>query len=325
MIHLDVGCTVFGSCGPRLALMTMRGTHMELRTLRSFLTVAREANVTRAARVLHITQPALSRQLAELERDLGCELFVRESRGMTLTDDGILLRKRAEEIVSLADRTEAELRSPSVEIEGDVWVGGGESRVMEIVARAAHTIGVEHPGVRLRLYSGNGMDVMERVDKGLLDFGIVMGVETPSRYEMLDLGWEDGWGLLMRSGHPLATRDVLHMSDIANEPLIVSAQTVAELEADNAAMGRFSEGSLHVVATYTLLYNASLFVEQGVGSALCFDGIIPAGEGTPFTFVPVEGMPPVPSRLVWKRAQPLSRACSLFLGTMRSLVTDAER
>lgn len=293
---------------------------MELRTLRSFLAVANEANVTRAARVLHITQPALSRQLADLERDLGCELFVRESRGMTLTDDGMLLRKRAEEIVSLADRTEAELRSPAAEIEGDVWVGGGESRVMELVAQAAHAISLEQPGVRLRLHSGNGVDVMERVDKGLLDFGIVMGVELPHRYETLDLGWEDGWGLLMRRDHPLATQSALRMSDIVDEPLIVSTQIVSELGVEHATMGRVAGVDLHVVATYNLLYNASLLVEQGVGSALCFGGIIPAGDGTPFAYASVEDLPPVPSLLVWKRAQPLSRACAFFLSTIRSLV-----
>lgn len=296
---------------------------MELRTLRSFLAVAREGNVTRAARMLHITQPALSRQLAELERTLGCELFVRESRGMALTDDGMLLRKRAEEIVSLADRTELELRSPAAEIEGDLWVGGGESRVMELVARAARAIGSQHSGVRLRLYSGNGVDVMERVDKGLLDFGIVMGVEPPSRYEVLDLAWADDWGLLMRRDHALATRSALRMSDLAGEPLIVSGQTAADTGTAEAALVRLAGVDLRVVATYTLLYNASLLVEQGVGSALCLGGIIAAGEGTPFSFVPVEGLPPVQSLLVWKRAQPLSRASKLFLKTMRELVGPA--
>lgn len=298
---------------------------MELRTLRSFLAVAHEGNVTRAARLLHITQPALSRQLAELEHDLGCELFVRESRGMTLTDDGMLLRKRAEEIVGLADRTELEMRSPSAQIEGDVWVGGGESRVMELVARAAHEIGAEHPGVRLRLYSGNGVDVMERVDKGLLDFGIVMGVEPPSRYEVLDLGWKDGWGLLMRRDHPLASREVLSVDDLTGEPIIVSAQLTAAAEPESLDPNRFGNADIRLVATYTLLYNASLLVEQGVGSALCFGGIIPAGEGTPFSFVPVEGAPPVPSLLVWKRAQHLSRACSLFLKTLRTLATPVDQ
>lgn len=139
---------------------------MELRTLRSFLAVAREGNVTRAARQLHITQPALSRQLAELEREMGCELLVREPRGVTLTEQGMLLRKRADEIVSLADRAERELRAPAAEVEGDVWVGGGESRAMAHAASVATRIVDEHPGVRLRIHSGNGADVMEHAALG---------------------------------------------------------------------------------------------------------------------------------------------------------------
>ena len=294
---------------------------MELRTLRSFLAVAQEGNVTRAARMLHITQPALSRQLAELERELGCELLMRESRGVTLTDNGMLLRKRAEEILGLAERTEQELRSPTAEVEGDVWVGGGESRVMELVARAAHAMTTEHPAVRLRLYSGNGTDVMERVDKGLLDFGIVMGVEPPSRYEALDLGWSDDWGLLVRRDHPLASRSILSMDDLRDETLIVSAQVAASPSPADPTMEAVSSSGLRIVATYTLLYNASLLVEQGMGSALCFGGIVAAGAGTPFAFVPMDGLTSVPSLLIWKRFQPLSRAAQLFLKTLQDIVT----
>lgn len=293
---------------------------MELRTLRSFLAVAREGNVTRAARTLHITQPALSRQLADLERELGCELLVRESRGVTLTDDGMLLRKRAEEIVSLADRTELELRSPGVEVEGDVWVGCGESRVNELLARTMREVSREQPRVRIRLHSGNGVDVIERVEKGLLDFGIVMGIEPPSRYESIDLLWKDGWGVLMRRDHPLAQRDRLSLDDLRGEPLIVSAQGTAASESADSALVRFEEAGQTVVATYTLLYNASLLVEQGLGIAVCLDGIVVAGEGTPFAYVPLDGIPPLTSCLIWKRYQPLSRACDLFLSKLRAEV-----
>jgi DNA-binding transcriptional LysR family regulator len=290
---------------------------MELRTLRSFLAVAREGNVTRAAQHLHITQPALSRQLAELEREMGCELFIREPRGVTLTEEGMLLRKRADEIVSLADRTERELRSPVAEIEGDIWVGGGESRAMELVAQVATSLEREHPGIRLHIHSGNGTDVTERIERGLLDFGVVFGTELRSHHDSLLLPHEDRWGVLMRRDHRLARRESLTLEDLRKERLIVSGDKDT-LSNNTAGMiqGLVAQG-FDVAATYTLLYNGSLLVEAGMGVALCFDGIVAASEGTPFVYIPLEDMPRVPARLIWKRYQPHSRACDLFLRSMR--------
>ncbi len=291
---------------------------MEIKTLRSFLAVAREGNVTHAARTLHITQPALSRQLSDLERELGCELLIRESRGVTLTDEGTLLRKRAEEIVSLADRTELEIRSPAAEVEGDVWVGGGESRAMDIVARTTARITSTHPGVRVRLHSGNADDVLERVDKGLLDFGIVLGRKVGNRYETLELPWQDRWGILVRRDHPLADRASVTIDELREYRLIVSAQAQAvEGVAVPTVLPNFWEEGFNIVATYTLLYNASLLVEQSVGVAVTIDGIVAAGEGTPFSFVPLEEVPLLPSKMVWKRFVPLSRASELFLSYLR--------
>ena len=287
---------------------------MELKTLRSFLAVAREGNVTRAARSLHITQPALSRQLADLERDLGCELLVREARGVTLTEEGVLLRKRAEEIVSLADRAELELRTPTAEVAGDVWIGGGESQVVGLIAEVASQLAADHPGIRLRLYSGNGNDVLERVDKGLLDFGLVMGHEPTSAYESIDMPWQDRWGVLMRRDDPLARRDSLTLDDVRERRLIVSSQSTT---GSDATLTFFSDEGYDIVATYTLLFNASLLVGQGVGIAICFDGIVPAGEGTAYAFVPLVDLPTVGSRLMWKRYQPLSRASEVFLRALR--------
>ena len=290
---------------------------MELRILRSFLAVAREGNVTRAARTLHITQPALSRQLADLEREVGCALLVREARGVTLTEQGMLLRKRADEIVSLADRTERELRAPTAKVEGDVWVGGGESRAMALVARVATGVAADHPGVRLRVHSGNGADVLERVERGLLDFGVVFGSEPDARYERLRLPHEDRWGVLVRRDHPLARRDELTLNNLHDERLIVSGETGELGEGAPTLFRRLVSGGFDVAATYTLLYNASLLVEAGMGVAVCFDGIVATGEGTPFEFVPFADTPTTRAYLIWKRFQPLSRACDLFLRSMR--------
>lgn len=296
---------------------------MELRTLRSFLAVAREGNVTRAARSLHITQPALSRQLLELERELGCELLVRESRGVTLTDEGALLRKRAEEIVSLADRTELEVRSPEAEVVGDVWVGAGESRAFELLARAASRVIGAHPGVRMRLHSGNADDVIERVDKGLLDFGLIFGREPGSRHGSIRLPYEDHWGVLMRRDDPLAGRECLALDDLRDRRVIASGQGVTHSNEGGPYSALFGREGYTVGATFTLLYNASLLVEQGAGVAITFDGIVNAGEGTPFALVPLDGVAPVPSYLFWKRHQPLSRACDLFLKEVRSVCDEA--
>lgn len=292
---------------------------MELRTLRSFLAVAREGNVTRAARQLHITQPALSRQLAELEREVGCELLVREPRGVTLTEQGMLLRKRADEIVSLADRTERELRSPAAEVEGDVWVGGGESRAMSFVAQAATAIVKDHPGICLRVHSGNGTDVIERVEKGLLDFGIVFGASPDGRYESLRLPHEDQWGVLMPHDHPLSGLETVSLDDLRGERIITSSEGNALTDRGTTVTAHLAEEGYPIAATYTLLYNASLLVEAGMGVAICFDGIVAAGEGTPFAYVPLSGMPVTPAYLIWKRFQPLSRACELFLQGIRDL------
>lgn len=293
---------------------------MELRTLRSFLSVAQEGNVTRAARALHITQPALSRQLLDLERELGCELLIRESRGVTLTDEGLILRKRAEEILELADRAEQEIRSPQATVEGDVWIGCGESRAVELVARAASRMAREHPGVRIRLFSGNGDDVAERIDKGLLDFGLFMGREPDSQHERLELPWRDRWGVLVRRDHPYALRDELSFDDLRDQRLIVSTQSRRAPDQHEPTLATLEDQGFVVSATYTLLYNASLLVEQGVGVAVCIDGIVSAGEGTPFAFVPLVGVEPIPAMLVWKRFAPLSRANELFLATLREQI-----
>ena len=292
---------------------------MELRHLRYFLAVAREGNVTRAATALHVTQPTLSRQLADLEHELGRELLVRESRGVTLTDDGMLLRKRAEEIVALADRTEREMLADDSQVEGDVWVGSGESRTMELVARTMTRLATEHPGIKLHLPSGNASDVVERVDKGLLDFGIIIGRTPEARFESLELPSHERWGVLVLHDDPLAAKRVVTRDDLAGRRLIISNQPADGEDGLSHTERRLKQLGANVVATYTLLYNASLLVEQGFGIALCLDGIIACGEGTPFAFVPTDFQPNMRSHIIWKRFQPQSRAASTFLRELRRI------
>ncbi|RBN42787.1 LysR family transcriptional regulator, partial [Priestia megaterium] len=180
---------------------------MEIRVLRYFLAVAREGNITRAADVLHVTQPTLSRQLKDLEQELGKKLFIRSSHSVFLTDEGMLLRNRAEEIVNMVDKLEAEFSSMKETIGGDVYIGGGETEAMKHIARVAKDVQVRYPNIRYHLYSGNEEDITERLDKGLLDFGILIQPADISKYNYLNMPAKDVWGVVMRKDSPLALKE----------------------------------------------------------------------------------------------------------------------
>ncbi len=295
------------------------GKIMELRVLRYFLAVAGEENISRAAELLHITQPTLSRQLMELEDELGCRLFLRGGRRMTLTEEGKFLRRRAQEIVSLADRTAEEFRSTNEDVSGDVRIGGGETRSMKVIAGAARAMSLVHPHVSFHLFSGNAEDVMERLDKGLVDFGVFIEPADLSRYEYIRLPVTDRWGVLMRSDSPLAQKSALHPDDLRDVPLICSRQTLVTNEFSGWLGESFDR--LHVVSTYNLLYNASLLVEQGLGYALCLDGIIRCGDG-PLCFRPLEPRLEVGIAVAWKKYQVFSRAAEAFLETLQKEMVE---
>lgn len=179
---------------------------MEIRVLRYFLAIAREKSISGAAEYLNVTQPTLSRQLMELEEELGARLFLRgkRNRSLSLTEEGLLLRRRAEEIVALADKTEAEFHARDGFVAGDIYIGGGETDAMRLVARAARELQQKYPQIRYHLYSGNADDVSERLDKGLLDFGVLIQPVDIGKYDSLRLPALDTWGLLMRRDSLLA-------------------------------------------------------------------------------------------------------------------------
>ena len=187
---------------------------MEIRVLRYFLAIAREGSITNAAQHLHVTQPTLSRQIRELEGYLGQKLFTRGSHSMTLTTEGMILQKRAEEIVSLVDKTEAEFRSMEGSVSGDIYIGGGETKALRLVAQLIRELNEDYPGIHYHLYSGNAADVTERLDKGLLDFGILIQPADLSRYDYIDLPARDTWGVIMRKDSPLAKKDRIRKEDL---------------------------------------------------------------------------------------------------------------
>lgn len=298
----------------------MKGADMELRTLRYFLAVAREENITNAARVLHVTQPTLSRQLKDLERELGVQLFVRGNRKTVLTDDGMLLRKRAEEIVSLADRTEAELASSHEEVVGDVYIGGGETYAMATVAEVIAELQQRYPDLHFQVHSGNADDVCERIDKGLLDFGLLIDPAPISRYESLSLPLSDRFGLLVRTDNPLAEKGFVEPTDLRREPLITTRRTV--MEALIAPWAGVDASDLDIRDSINLIYNGTLLVRQGVGSAVCLDKLVFDAPETRLRFLPFKPALVVHSHIVWKKYQVRSTAAETFLTALREKVEN---
>lgn len=285
---------------------------MEIRVLRYFLAVAQEGSVTRVARALHLTQPTLSRQIRELEEELGQTLFSRGGRELSLTREGLLLRQRAEEIVGLAEITEKEFRSLGEKtVSGDLSLGCGESKALSFVTDALKVLQDEHPLIIPYFFSGNGEIVMDRLDKGLLDFAVLMGAENTERYYSLPLPNHDTWGLLMDKDDPMAQKKAITAEDLLDIPLILSSQSLSRDEL-SGWLG-FPMSRLHIAATYTLLFNGSLMVRSGLGYALCFDHIAPSGKDSPFAFRPLTS----PLSLVWKKHQILSAPAEAFLAKIR--------
>lgn len=290
---------------------------MELRVLRYFLAVAKEESFSGAAKAVYVTQPTLSRQIMDLEKELGVTLFNRgkKNKRVSLTEAGMRLRKRAEEIVELAEKTEHEFAAPEDALSGEVYIGGGETDGMRLIARAARALQRESPLVRYHLFSGNAEDVTERLDKGLLDFGVLVGTAGVEKYNYIQLPVADTWGVLMRKDHPLAKKRFIRPADLADVPLLASRQAVAY----NETAGWFGPGfkKLKLVGTYNLVYNAALLVEAGVGCALSLDKLVNTSKTSQLCFKPLE--PRLEARLyvVWKKSQVFSKAAEKFLERLR--------
>ena len=288
---------------------------MELRVLRYFLAVAQEESISGAAEYLHLTQPTLSRQLMDLENELGKKLFIRGSRKVSLTEDGILLRKRASEIVELVEKTESEFWGTEEAIAGDIYIGGGESDAMRLIARAARALQLDCPNVHYHLCSGNANDVCERLDRGCLDFGILLEPGDLKRYDYIQLPVTDVWGVLMRKDHPLAEKDVIRPEDLRDKPLLLSRQSIGK-DSLSAWFGQ-EYVSLNVTATYNLIYNASLMVEEGLGCALALDRLVSTGSDSRLCFRPLEPRVEVRLYVVWKKFQVFSKAAAKFLAVLQ--------
>ncbi len=289
---------------------------MEVRVLRYFLAVAREESISKAAEILHITQPTLSRQIMELEQQLGCKLLNRGTRNhkITLTQDGMLLRKRAEEIITLIDKTESEFAS-SDSISGEIYIGGGETDAMRLIAKTAHELKRDYPGIRYHLFSGNADDVTEKLDNGLIDFGILIEPADIKKYNYIQLPAMDRWGLLMRKDSPLAKKEKITPKDLEEIPLITSRQTLVHNEISGWIGGDFDK--LNIVATYNLVYNASLMVDEGFGYALCLDKLVNTSKDSSLCFKPLYPQLEAHLDIVWKKYREFSKAEEKFLSMLK--------
>ncbi len=288
---------------------------MEIRVLKYFLAVAREGSITGAADFLHLTQPTLSRQLKDLEKELGQKLFIRGSHNITLTPEGMLLRKRASEIIEMVEKTESEFNSISEIIGGDIHIGCGETDAMKDVVEVMNDLTHDYPDIKFHIYSGNAEDVTEKLDKGLLDFGVLIQPIDLSKYDHIALPQKDVWGVIMRKDSPLAQKDVIEFKDLVKLPIIASRQMSRKYSADSGFLDWFGEefDNLHIAATYNLVFNAAIMVEAGMGYAVTLDKLVNTSENSQLCFRPLSPKLESGLDIVWKRYQIFSPAAKLFL------------
>ena len=275
---------------------------------------AREGNVTHAAQRLHVSQPTLSRQLKDLEDELGKKLFTRSNYSIKLTEEGMLFRKRAEDILEMADKTLAEFKALDEVNGGDIHIGCAESNGIAPFIRAIQKLKEKYPRIRCHFYSSGTDAVNERLDRGLLDFAIIIQEVDLEKYNYLKMPSQDHWGLIMRKDHPLANHSCIHLNDLTEIPLILSRQAMRE------EMPRWfgeAQDKLNIVATYDLLFNTSVMVRENFGCVLGFDGLVYTGPDSDLCFRPLEPTLTSPMDIIWKKYQVFSPAASLLLEELK--------
>ena len=288
---------------------------MELRVLRYFLTVAREENITRAAELLHVSQPAVSRQLAQLEDELGVRLFSRSNHHITLTEDGLMLRRRAQEIIDLTDKTQRDFRQHTAELSGEIAIGSGELRSFSTLGAVLAEFSALHPQVRYALFSGNADHIKEKTENGTLDMGLLSMPVDLAKYDFLRFPVAEEYGVLVRADSPLTEKKLLAPKDLADMPLMLPERALVRSELANWFGDLYDR--LNIRLTYNLAYNAAMLVRQGMGAALClrldcaYDDL---------TFAPISLTQQTGSALVWKKHQTHSPAVSALIAHVNAAV-----
>lgn len=292
---------------------------MELRTLRYFHILAQEGSLSNAARVLGITTPTLSRQLAALEDELGRQLYTRSSKGIELTEHGIMLARYAEELTDLADRVVEEISLPERSVKGTVRLGVGETKLVGFLGRAMARVQVGYPEITFALYSGNTVDLLDNLARGMYDFMLECEVKPRAGFNTLRLPMKDIWGIVTRRDSALGALSKIGPRDLIGQPLIASRQgtTTEPLSSWLADV----QDKMHVAATYNLPLSGKFLVEQGLGSMFTYEGIVEAGPDSPLVFIPLD--PPIESvqGIVWRKAM-LSKPAQVFLDCLMDILDE---
>ena len=288
---------------------------MEFRVLKYFLMVAREENITKAAALLHLTQPTLSRQLMQLEEELGVKLFHRSKHSIILTEDGMLLKRRAQEIVSLSDKTVQELSHKEDVLSGEIAIGCGESKGMLFLSEQIRKFQHKYPLVQFSIHSAIADDIKERIEKGILDIGLLMEPVDVGKYEFIRMPQKEKWGILVRKDSELAAKESVNPEDLTGVPLIMVKRELVKNELASW-FGDYYDTWLQIAATYNLILNAAAMVERGIGMALCFDLGVAFYED--LCFIPLNPTLETGSVLVWKKNQTLGLAISQFMSFLKN-------
>lgn len=294
---------------------------MEIQVLRNFLAVAREGNITNAANHIHIAQPSLSRQIKNLEKELGQQLFVRGSHSVSLTPEGMILRKRAEDVIAMVDKIEDEFDTMGDSISGDIHIGAGETYIFRYIVDILKNLQKDYPDIHYHLYSGNAAEVTERLDKGLLDFGLLMQPADITKYDYFNLPEKDVWGVVMRRDSFLAEKETIRCQDLEGLPLICSRQSIQAMERNTFV--EWFDGKLeqmNIIATFSLVYNAALMVQQGLGYMITVDNLVNTAVNPDLCFRPLSPKLEAGLTIVWKKYQYFSSAADLFLERLRNIV-----
>lgn len=294
---------------------------MELRVLKYFITIANEQNILRAAQIIHITQPTLSRQIIELEEELGVQLFERnrQNRKFILTDEGVRFYNYAVQITELSEKTVEEFKSNSSQISGKIYIGAGETKSLASLAQAFKKIRESHPKIEISLFSGDASIICERLDRGLCDFAVFIGFKNVEKYNHLTLPQKDRWGLLTRKDNPLAKYKSIKKENLLEhyEPLFVSAQATRHRELLNWFGGSMEK--YNIAGTYNLIYNASIFARENIASCISLEGLTDISSESPLCFIPLE--PAIYSEvyLAWKKDRELSKAAKVLLEEIKKV------
>ncbi len=291
---------------------------MEIRVLQYFLEAAREESITRAASALHISQPTLSKQLKDLEEELGKKLFVRSNYSIKLTDEGMLLRKRAEDILELVDKTMTEFQSLGLVLGGDVYIGCAESHLIKYLANVIKEFRQSYPGFRFHIQSGNTEQVTERLDRGLLDMAVIVEPPNMAHYNYIEIPGVDTWGILMLKSHPLAKKEHITIDDLKDVDLICSEQSI---KADIPRWCGQKADSLHYIGFTNLFYNGSVFVKEGLGCMLTFEHLADTGNDSALCFRPLFPILENKMYLIWKKYQVFTPIAKIFTDTLTRLLT----